>query len=43
MGLVPENKLARIFRDISGKVNKKMAKIVSEFYIIFSGYALRLK
>ncbi len=43
MGLVPENKLARIFRDISGKVNKKIADIVSEFYIIFSGYALRLK
>ena len=43
MGIVPENKLARIFRDISGIANKKIANIVNEFYIIFSGYPLRLK
>ena len=43
MGIVPENKLARIFRDISGETNQKLAKISDEFYICFSGYALRLK
>jgi len=43
MSIVPENKLARIFRDISGFANKKIAETVNEFYIIFSGYPLKLK
>jgi len=43
MGLVPENKLARFFRDLSGYANQKIAKISDEFYISFCGYNLRLK
>ncbi len=43
MGIVPENKLARIFRDISGFANKRIAATADEFYVIFSGYSLRLK
>ncbi len=43
MGIVPENKLARLFRDISGIANQKISIISDEFYIIFSGYPLRLK
>jgi len=43
MGIVPENKLGRIFRDIAGFANKKIAEVVDEFYIIFSGYSIKLK
>ena len=43
MGIVPENKLARIFRDLSGYANQQIAKIVDEFYISFCGYTLRIK
>ncbi len=43
MGIVPENKLSRIFRDILGETNQKIAKISDEFYTCFSGYTLRLK
>jgi len=43
MGIVPENKIARIFRDLSGIANQKISKISDEFYVIFSGYPLRLK
>jgi adenosylcobinamide kinase/adenosylcobinamide-phosphate guanylyltransferase len=42
-GIVPMNKLARMFRDISGETNRKLAKISDEFYTCFSGYPLRLK
>ncbi len=43
MGIVPENRLARIFRDISGVANQKLAEISDEFYIAFAGFPLRLK
>jgi adenosylcobinamide kinase/adenosylcobinamide-phosphate guanylyltransferase len=43
MGIIPDNKLARIFRDISGETNQKIAKIADEFYTSFSGFPLRLK
>ena len=43
MGIVPENKLARIFRDIAGETNEKIAHIADEFYISFSGYQIRMK
>ncbi len=43
MGIVPENKIARLFRDLSGYANQKIAKASDEFYISFCGYNLRLK
>jgi len=43
MGIVPENKLARFFRDLSGKTNQLIASLSDEFYVFFSGYSLRLK
>lgn len=43
MGIVPENRLARIFRDIAGRINQKIANEADEAYFIVSGQALKLK
>lgn len=43
MGIVPENKLARDFRDISGKVNQLFASKSSEAYLLVSGIPVKLK
>lgn len=43
MGIVPENRLARLFRDIAGRVNQKMANEADEAYFIVSGQPLQIK
>lgn len=43
MGLVPEYKLGRIFRDISGKMNKKIAENADSVYFMVSGIPLEIK
>ena len=43
MSIVPENKLARLFRDIVGKTNQKIAEISKQVYIVISAIAWRLK
>ena len=43
MGIVPGNSMSRIFRDMAGQLNQKVAKIADEVYIIISGLPLRLK
>lgn len=43
MGIVPDNELARSFRDLSGLMNQKMADISSEVHLLFSGIPLRIK
>ncbi|MDP2645297.1 MAG: bifunctional adenosylcobinamide kinase/adenosylcobinamide-phosphate guanylyltransferase [Desulfobacterales bacterium] len=43
MGIVPDNRLARIFRDMAGRLNQKVAKIADEVYLVVSGIPLRLK
>ncbi|MDD2365692.1 MAG: bifunctional adenosylcobinamide kinase/adenosylcobinamide-phosphate guanylyltransferase [Desulfuromonadaceae bacterium] len=43
MGIVPENKLARLFRDIAGMTNQTMAKAADEVHMVISGISLRLK
>lgn len=43
MGLVPENRLNRIFRDLVGKANQSFAAVADEVYVLFSGLPLRLK
>ncbi|MBI5233834.1 MAG: bifunctional adenosylcobinamide kinase/adenosylcobinamide-phosphate guanylyltransferase [Deltaproteobacteria bacterium] len=42
-GIVPANRLARRFRDISGLVNQKMAKAADEVYFVTAGLEKRLK
>ena len=43
MGIVPENQLARTFRDLAGEANELLAKSADEVYVMFSGLPLKLK
>ena len=43
LGIVPENNLARKFRDLSGYMNERIAEIAHEAYLVISGIPLRLK
>jgi adenosylcobinamide kinase/adenosylcobinamide-phosphate guanylyltransferase len=43
MGIVPEHRLGRLFRDIAGQANQIMAASVSEAWLVASGIPLRLK
>ena len=43
MGIVPENKLARIFRDVAGRCNQKLALEADEVYFLISGIPLKTK
>ncbi|MBW9172888.1 bifunctional adenosylcobinamide kinase/adenosylcobinamide-phosphate guanylyltransferase [Clostridium estertheticum] len=42
-GLVPENKLSRVFRDIAGFVNQYIASQSDEVYLVSCGLPLKLK
>jgi adenosylcobinamide kinase/adenosylcobinamide-phosphate guanylyltransferase len=43
MGIVPENPLARNFRDLAGEANELIAAAADNVYITFSGLPLKLK
>ena len=43
MDIVPENPMARRFRDIAGIVNQRVASIATEAYLLCSGLSVRLK
>lgn len=43
MGIVPDNALARSFRDLAGRSNQLLAAAADEVYVTFSGMPLRLK
>jgi adenosylcobinamide kinase/adenosylcobinamide-phosphate guanylyltransferase len=43
MGIVPENRLARMFRDIAGQANQIIAAAADEAWLVASGIPLRLK
>jgi adenosylcobinamide kinase/adenosylcobinamide-phosphate guanylyltransferase len=43
MGLVPENALGRIFRDIAGRMNQVLAKAADEVYFCVSGIPVKIK
>ncbi len=43
MGIVPENALARTFRDLAGRANEILAAAADEVYVTFCGLPLRLK
>lgn len=42
-GVVPESKLGRVFRDIAGRVNQKIAKEAKEVYLVVSGIPVKIK
>jgi adenosylcobinamide kinase/adenosylcobinamide-phosphate guanylyltransferase len=43
MGIVPENRLARIFRDIAGQANQILAATADEAWLVVSGLPLKMK
>jgi adenosylcobinamide kinase/adenosylcobinamide-phosphate guanylyltransferase len=43
LGIVPENTLAREYRDIAGLVNQQAASFAAEVYLIVCGVPLRIK
>lgn len=43
LGIVPDNPLARRFRDIAGISNQKMAEAADKVYFVVSGMEMRLK
>ncbi|NOY64863.1 MAG: bifunctional adenosylcobinamide kinase/adenosylcobinamide-phosphate guanylyltransferase [Nitrospirae bacterium] len=43
MGIVPENPLARIYRDMLGRLNQAVAELSDEVYLMISGIALKVK
>ncbi len=42
-GIVPENKLARKFRDLAGTLNQKIAEIADEVYLVAAGIPIQIK
>lgn len=43
MGIVPENRLARHFRDIAGRVNQRLAAAAESVYLVVSGIEVKIK
>jgi adenosylcobinamide kinase / adenosylcobinamide-phosphate guanylyltransferase len=43
LGVVPDNALARIYRDMLGKANQRLAAAANEVYLLVSGIAVKIK
>jgi len=43
MGIVPDNELARRFRDMTGLLNQRVAEFADEVYLLVSGIPLKVK
>lgn len=43
LGIVPDNKLAREFRDVAGTLNQGIAAIADEVYFLAAGLPMQLK
>jgi adenosylcobinamide kinase/adenosylcobinamide-phosphate guanylyltransferase len=43
MGIVPDHRLGRMFRDIAGQANQIIAAAASEAWLVASGIPLKLK
>lgn len=43
LGIVPDNKLTRYFRDIAGRVNRAVASVADKLYLTISGVTIELK
>ncbi|MCA1665222.1 MAG: bifunctional adenosylcobinamide kinase/adenosylcobinamide-phosphate guanylyltransferase, partial [Myxococcales bacterium] len=42
-GIVPDNALARRFRDVAGSVNQRLARACDEVFLVAAGLPLRLR
>jgi adenosylcobinamide kinase/adenosylcobinamide-phosphate guanylyltransferase len=43
MSITPENRLARHFVDISGRVNQKLARAAQDVWLVVSGIGVKIK
>lgn len=43
MGIVPENRLSRIYRDIVGRMNQRVGKSADDVYFLVSGIPVSIK
>ncbi|MBI4848327.1 MAG: bifunctional adenosylcobinamide kinase/adenosylcobinamide-phosphate guanylyltransferase [Nitrospirae bacterium] len=43
MGIVPENEMARRFRDLAGMLNQKIAETADEVYLVTAGIPIKIK
>lgn len=43
LGIVPENRLSRRFRDANGRLNQAVAALADEVFFVTAGIALRIK
>nr|WP_316654619.1 bifunctional adenosylcobinamide kinase/adenosylcobinamide-phosphate guanylyltransferase [uncultured Gellertiella sp.] len=43
LGIVPENRMARVFRDHAGRLHQMIAAIADEVYFIAAGLPLKMK
>jgi adenosylcobinamide kinase/adenosylcobinamide-phosphate guanylyltransferase len=43
MGIVPENRLARTFRDLAGEANQMLAQAADEVHLSIAGIPLKIK
>lgn len=41
--VVPENHIARVYRDIQGRINQRIAAIVDEVYLVCCGIPVKIK
>lgn len=42
-GMVPVTPMGRVFRDVLGRLNRKIATVAGKAYVVVAGYALDLK
>ena len=43
LGIVPETRLGRVFRDLLGRVNQEFAQAADDVYLLVAGLPLQLK
>lgn len=43
MGIVPDNEMAREFRDMTGVLNQKIAEMADEVYLVTAGIPVKIK
>ena len=43
LGLVPDNRMGRLYRDILGRANQMLAQTADEVFLLVSGFPLRVK
>ena len=42
-GIVPDNKMSRVYRDVLGRANQKFAEIADRVYLMVAGIPLEIK